>query len=261
MRRWVKKATILVIGATLLGVGVMGRLVERVDAKSAGTGDVEKVLAYADKTLTAGYTITLRSHGTIGHYNGPAELATEGRQLAATVYAAIGALANGALVTEKTELGGRVYKSDATSSHVRMSVRVAASENKNSCFVIIRLDTDNRMDREALLEWQLSTERTLEELGIPVKWNVVVQGSLEHEVQTDGQRQSLLLDATTAFHAMERERYIDDRTLSVSFDAPSLYQSVQSGGRRISLQVALHHISTTGIQRLTIGAPLITTEY
>lgn len=261
MRRWVEKAVILVISATLLGVGVMERLVERVDAESPGTGDVEQVLAYANRTLTAGYTITLRSFGTIGRYDGPAELTKEGRQLAETVYEAIGVLTDGGIVTEGTELGGRVYRSDATSSHVRISVRVAASEDQSSRFVIVRLDTDNHMDRDTLLEWQICIGRTLEELGIPVEWNVVVQGVLEGVSQTGDLKQTLLLNAASAFDAVARERYTDDRTLSVSFDAPSLRQSVQSGGRRISLQMALHRVSTTGEQRLTIGAPLITTEY
>ena len=237
------------------------RLEGRVDAKSANTGDAEQVLAYADRTLTAGYTITLRWSGTVSGYDGPAELAKEGRQLAETVFAAIGVMPDEEIVTERTELAGRIYSSDATSSLIRMSVRVAGSEDQSSRFVIVRLDTDNRVDRDTLLEWQMSMGRKLEESGIHVEWNIVVQGLLEGGKQSGDLQQTLLLDAASAFNAAARERYTDDRTLSVSFDAPSLRQSVQSGGRRISLQMALHRVSTTGEQRLTIGAPLITTEY
>ncbi|MNP79602.1 hypothetical protein D3C76_1774840 [compost metagenome] len=57
------------------------------------------------------------------------------------------------------------------------------------------------------------------------------------------------------------ESYQDEMTLSHSYRAPELGFDLVSGDHHIDLQIAVHQDELLGMNRITIGFPIITIEY
>ncbi|MCZ8523306.1 MULTISPECIES: YwmB family TATA-box binding protein [Paenibacillus] len=114
-------------------------------------------------------------------------------------------------------------------------------------------DTASRIE-----EAQTKLSRVLEGMGVKPHWNVILQGKLK-ESYASAEKVNVWL--REQLEAQEVERYDDGASVSVSYASPLIEASVQSGGRRLNLQAAVHRSSETGERRLTLGTPVITTEY
>jgi hypothetical protein len=109
--------------------------------------------------------------------------------------------------------------------------------------------------------WQEAMERALS--GPPAwtgVWNVMLQGELSG-AYAQQESEQVLRGIAAGLSAVEAERYEDRGTVSVSYTSKVLKQSVKSGAHDIHLQAGLHKDSKDGSRRLTIGTPVITTEY
>jgi hypothetical protein len=92
----------------------------------------------------------------------------------------------------------------------------------------------------------------------------MLQGPLAAKAAPAGEGlspESALAAVAQPFLAQPREAYEDAGTYSVSYTSKALAQTVRSGRHNISLQAALHRDSESGSWRLTLGAPIITSEY
>lgn len=107
-------------------------------------------------------------------------------------------------------------------------------------------------------EAQTKLSRVLEGMGVTPNWNVIVQGKLKADYASPDKLNGWL---QAELRAEAVESYDDGRSVSVSYASPLLEASVQSGGRMLNLQAAVHRSSETGESRLTLGTPVITTEY
>ena len=100
-------------------------------------------------------------------------------------------------------------------------------------------------------------------LGVEYNWNGTVQGEKKRQGKGSAQRtvNQLELEVAEQIKLVQMENYTDNGTYSASYSAPELGQGVISGTHELNLQLAVHQISGTDQERVSIGLPLITTEY
>lgn len=162
--------------------------------------------------------------------------------------------------------GDAAYRAEGTAAGgARVTLLLAGSSDGASSFMIVKLEAQGPIEREALLDWQRDAERRLASLGVRGAWNAMLQGPLASKAAPGGgtavSPEAALAAAAQPFRAQAREAYEDSGTYSVSYETKSLAQTIRSGRHDIGLQAALHRDSQSGAWRLTLGAPLITTEY
>jgi|GEM_PF-4985171 len=105
--------------------------------------------------------------------------------------------------------------------------------------------------------------RQLNDLGLDYNWNGTVQGEKERQAKGSAQVTVEQLEQVIAKEVklIQMEKYTDNGTYSASYSAPELGQGIVSGKHELHLQMAVHQISGTDQERVSIGLPLITTEY
>lgn len=101
----------------------------------------------------------------------------------------------------------------------------------------------------------------LQSIGLHPQWNTTVQGKLKTEGGSEAAVRTLWSRLDKAWQASKVESYEDEGTSSISFYTPRMKMSIQSGGRPMNLQVAVHRVTETNDLRVTFGVPIIVTEY
>ncbi|MBP1153791.1 MULTISPECIES: YwmB family TATA-box binding protein [unclassified Paenibacillus] len=150
------------------------------------------------------------------------------------------------------------YKTEASIHDVRFSLLYIGMMQDRSSSLVLSLKTDNDTGLAHILELQEELEHTMAALGIPIHWNVMVQGELQGD-HSEGNKFLEWLPDT--LDAKEVERYADHGTVSVSYFSRDLQTRLLTGDRQMNIQAAVHEDSVTGKQRVTLGIPVITTEY
>jgi hypothetical protein len=138
---------------------------------------------------------------------------------------------------------------------------LAGSEDRQSSYFIMKLQTNRASNLEDLIQWQLNMASKLSAGHLKGAWNTMIQGTVKDEALKQVVPKNLLADISLQLAGHQLEQYTDGRTESISFYSPMLGASVQSGQHRINAQAALHQDSVTNAWRLTLGTPLITMEY
>jgi hypothetical protein len=139
----------------------------------------------------------------------------------------------------------------------RAALVLAGSGDGTSSFLIVKLDASRLAEPAALLAWQRDAAQRLAALGLHGAWNAMLQG----EPASGRGPQASLAAIAASFRADALESYEDGGTYSVSYGTKQLRRTVQSGSHQIALQAALHRDTTSGAWRLTVGTPIITSEY
>jgi len=218
-------------------------------AADAGRSDLAALLAAADGVLAPDAAVTLRYAAPLPAAAGDDALAAAGDALAARLSLPAGAVSRAS--------GHAVYAAGGGG----LSLQLARLDD-GSAFVIARLEARTADGLPALEARRERLEAALQAAGVQADCNVVLQGaaagpSAGAAAQADG-LQALL---AKRLGAAPLERYADGETVSITMSAPKLHASVISGGKRVSLQAAVHTVTESGLQRITIGTPVITTEY
>jgi hypothetical protein len=138
---------------------------------------------------------------------------------------------------------------------------LAGSEDQQSSYFIMKLQTNRSTNLENLIGWQLNMASKLSAGQLKGAWNTMIQGAVKDQALKKVEPKNLLADISLLLEGHPLEQYTDARTESLSFYSPMLGASVQSGQHRINAQAALHQDSVSHAWRLTLGTPLITMEY
>ncbi|WP_068783428.1 YwmB family TATA-box binding protein [Paenibacillus phocaensis] len=125
-----------------------------------------------------------------------------------------------------------------------------------------------------LREAQRRAGESLADEGVQADWNGAVQGLAWPALVAEGQEGSgeaglaAVLDkleasigALPGLKLKQVEEFADEHTTSRTYDVNALPVAVQSGGHRVALQLAVHRNSSTGMDEITIGTPLLTVEF
>ncbi|WP_193726683.1 YwmB family TATA-box binding protein [Paenibacillus guangzhouensis] len=148
---------------------------------------------------------------------------------------------------------------------------MAVEREGNKFFWVYQIDA-NRVSDDTQAVMNLYTEvqttqatfvRQLHEMGLTYNWNGTVQGEKKRQELGTAQQtvEQLRQKIAKTMKLTPMENYTDGGTYSESYSAPELGQGIVSGTHTLHLQMAVHQISGTDQERVSIGLPLITTEY
>lgn len=197
--------------------------------------------------------LVLKKSGPYRAFSGGEELLRDGNELSRRI-----GLPQADRLEEQE--GERVYRQEAKTPEGCTQTLLLAEIEAGQSFAIVKYEcTLGLADAAAVMAHQQELDAKLAGLHFDGRWNVMVQGELAR--QDEVQPEALLDGVRQAFHAKEAERYTDSGTLSISYSSDILHESVMSGNRTIHLQAALHRDSVNKSWRLTLGTPVITTEY
>jgi hypothetical protein len=138
---------------------------------------------------------------------------------------------------------------------------LVGSEDQQSSYFMMKLQTNRSSNLERLIQWQLNMASKLSAGHLKGAWNTMIQGTVKDAALKKDEPKNMLADISLQLEGQPLESYTDGRTESLSFYSPMLGSSVQSGQHRINAQAALHQDSVSNAWRLTLGTPLITIEY
>ncbi|MEB3102317.1 YwmB family TATA-box binding protein [Ferviditalea candida] len=101
----------------------------------------------------------------------------------------------------------------------------------------------------------------LRALDLHPQWNTTIQGVLKAKDGGEAAVRKLWNRLGQKLQASKVESYEDARTSSISYYTPQMKESVRTGSRPMNLQAAVHRVTETNNLRVTLGVPVIVTEY
>lgn len=128
---------------------------------------------------------------------------------------------------------------------------VTTLHGSDSAYLSLRLEADSGIGISSLAEKQEAWTASLK-LN-PDHWRIAVQGTVAPDRYEHWEEEVL-----QALEAKERSVYRDERTVVKSLISKKLPDVLNAG---MNAQIAVRHLTTDGSYRLTIGTPVITTEY
>lgn len=156
------------------------------------------------------------------------------------------------------EQGKEIYRAVSDQPNDKLQLTVYKEEDHMIGFVVEMAGEGQDGYRKVADRLRKQTER-LRRHRIPYRWNATVQGYARNGGTAD-------YDAITARIAKrvkmkEMERYTDETTVSATYFAPEIDVGIESGGKTVNLQIAVHDDREKDKSRISIGIPLITIEY
>jgi hypothetical protein len=152
-----------------------------------------------------------------------------------------------------------IYKTTMNlTDDVRLSLLFMGMYVDHSTNLIINLETENEQGLITIAQIQNELKKKLDSLGLLTNWNVMVQGILASGFSDQKRLNKWLVQN---LDIKEIDQYEDSGTISVSYFSPKIRTIIQSGSKKMNLQLAIHKNSVTDQWRVTIGTPIITIEY
>jgi len=226
-------------------------------ADAKGEQDAQQIISVVQPYMTYEKHLTYKYVGYYSTCNGSKDRMLQvGQQLSRAfglpAAQELNEESNHSVYSVKTEI-----MPDATAA-----LTVASPQDQSACYMVLRLDASQDADSANLFKWQEEASGQLSQIGIGGEWNVMVQGYVPQQALVG------LDDAATYLKNVGRaldgnivEQYHDDHTISLSLASDKFHASVNSGGQTVNVQMALHQDSTSGMWRMTVGTPVITSEY
>lgn len=249
----------------LLALAAIGCLaVLRTQAALPAAGTAGKAGAYVDtiKLLTtakqvmdpaATVKLTMKKTGAYLPVSGEADLLADGQLWSERL-----GMTPAAALTEQQ--GHAVYRQEGAAGGCKQTL-LLTSLNAGEFYAIVKTECETLPAAGAAeaVALQQRLDAAVEGLEWDASWNVMVQGGLA-DPSAQG-AEAALRTVELELAAKAEERYEDRGTVSVSYASPELNEFVWSGDRKLHLQAALRCDSQSGDWRLTLGTPVITTEY
>lgn len=267
VKKW-GNGSIILAGCMLLLILLLGSLAKDQASAVKESDPVDAAGAQWDKLLALGTgSIHEEMKGTVkwqGDWN--TLLAPE---------EAIGVLATRLGLSEvdpETVQDHEVYSAYGRSMEIRSKLTVTPVK-EGTYYVILRLEGEGMETLKEMKSEQTVSGESLADEGVSIHWNAALQGTMKPEnggspetgkiVSTSIEDRMQELEDYAA-HALKMglvENYKDADTVSRTYYIPDLPLSVISGGKTVSLQMAVHRNSETGMEELSLGSPLLTIEY
>ncbi|MFE6077965.1 YwmB family TATA-box binding protein [Paenibacillus sp. NPDC057886] len=160
------------------------------------------------------------------------------------------------------QTGHDVYRSEmvADAQHAGILVNVVVTGEKEY-YAIVQLSGNEHTDLHLLTELHEQVSRLLTDSGMKAAWNFAVQGTDSTESGASSQLQQIEEQLSGEMDMKAIERYTDNSTASVSYEASDLPIAIKSGAHQLNMQLAVHQNVEQGTNRVTVGFPVITIEY
>ena len=188
---------------------------------------------------------------------------------------------------QDVQTGHGVYRSEgmvgSSGSPIALLLNVASTE-QDGYYVIVQLSGGAKLEHQTLLASHEQVGETMNKFGLQASWNMSVQGKWSEMSEDDGNGESSMIEVFNMAQAgvarkageqlaaleaklsseldmTEVERYEDEATASVSYQATALPLEILSGSHLLNMQLAVHQVSGQNDARVTVGFPVITIEY
>ncbi|MGF7046214.1 hypothetical protein J2T13_000690 [Paenibacillus sp. DS2015] len=132
---------------------------------------------------------------------------------------------------------------------------------EDQSYVILQLEASSATQLPNLVYLQEKYKQGMTEIGISAEWNASVQGNSKEVESVSVSMEKVEAHVKSHMSVQQLDRYSDITTLSHSYESPSLALNLKNGTQKIDLQTAVHQDGVSGLNRITIGFPLITIEY
>ncbi|GIP34134.1 YwmB family TATA-box binding protein [Paenibacillus sp. J2TS4] len=139
-------------------------------------------------------------------------------------------------------------------------MRLAALDDGQTSYLTIRWEGSLEEARLAQ-EWQERVTHAQPGEDHKAGWRINIQGGMNSTWKELADKEAVIEYIQEELKASRVDRYEDSGSLSVSLTSPLLQEYVLSGSDPIHAQAAVHRVTETGAWRLTLGSPMITTEY
>lgn len=126
--------------------------------------------------------------------------------------------------------------------------------HKNQTYLTVTLAGRSDIPVEKAVAVQAQLTHTLKSIDIEPKWNLIVQGYTDPNLDWQTIQQDMEMYWKSDFQHI----YSEANTVSATMYTPALQRSITEP---INLQAAMHRHSETGDIRVTLGSPLITIEF
>ncbi|MGE7827729.1 YwmB family TATA-box binding protein [Paenibacillus sp. NPDC093718] len=156
--------------------------------------------------------------------------------------------------------GNDVFQAEGVLSGVSVHLDWALTKEGHS-YIRVMLVGEAAVQTREMMVLQQQIQEQMEQAGIPYTWNAAIQGYASKTGSVEGTMAQVEEAIAQKLPLHSVEDYADDKTLSRSYEAPSLRNFVKSGDMPIHMQVAVHEDSVKKSSRITIGFPVITIEY
>ncbi|KOR82642.1 YwmB family TATA-box binding protein [Paenibacillus solani] len=163
-------------------------------------------------------------------------------------------------VTTSQLQGNEVFQAEGKLSEVSVHLNWAIAKGGHSYVRVMLVGEAARNTRE-MTNLKEHIQEQMEEAGIANNWNASIQGYASTSTDVQATMAEVEESAGQKLSLRMVEKYEDVKTLSRSYEAPSLGTFVQSGNTPIHMQMAVHEDSVKKSSRITIGFPVITIEY
>ncbi|SEB27165.1 YwmB family TATA-box binding protein [Paenibacillus sp. 276b] len=160
------------------------------------------------------------------------------------------------------QTGHDVYRSEmaADAQHAGILVNVVVT-GENEYYAIVQLSGNEHTDQRLLTTLHEQVSQLLTDSGMKAAWNFAVQGTGAMESGASSQLQQIEQQLSGDMNMQAIERYTDNSTASVSYEASDLPIVIKSGTHLLNMQLAVHQDDEKGTNRVTVGFPVITIEY
>jgi hypothetical protein len=160
------------------------------------------------------------------------------------------------------QTGHDVYRSEmvADAQHAGILVNVVVT-GENEYYTIVQLSGNEHTDQRLLTTLHEQVSQLLTDSGMKAAWNFAVQGKVVTESGASSQLKKIEEQMSGDMDMRALERYTDDSTASVSYEASNLPIAIKSGAHNLNMQLAVHQDDEQGVNRVTLGFPVITIEY
>ncbi|MFC9711984.1 YwmB family TATA-box binding protein [Paenibacillus sp. NPDC056933] len=160
------------------------------------------------------------------------------------------------------QTGHDVYRSERVADGQQAGILInVVITGENEYYAIVQLSGNGRTDQDLLSTLHEQVSRLLTNSGMKAAWNFAVQGTGAMESGASSQLEQIEEQLSGDMDMQAIERYTDTNTASVSYEASGLPVAIKSGPHNLNMQLAVHQDGEKGINRVTVGFPVITIEY
>ncbi|MGC5775224.1 YwmB family TATA-box binding protein [Paenibacillus pabuli] len=160
------------------------------------------------------------------------------------------------------QTGHDVYRSEMVADGLHPGIRInVVVTGKNEYYTIVQISGNERTNQHLLISLHEQVSQLLTNSGMKAAWNFAVQGTDSLEGGASNQLEDIEKQLSGDIDMNAIERYTDTNTASVSYEASDLPLAIKSGTHNLNMQLAVHQDGEKGINRVTVGFPVITIEY
>lgn len=243
-----KKAVWFVLIA-LLGAGIVVAAMAGINRPEERlAGDLDKLWSLGE--AEGAERIVAKLNGSLRYRPDQSDFAEEARRIGERL-----SFPGGHMLEEQ---GKEIYRAVSDQANDKLQLTVYKEEDHKIGFVV-ELAGEGRDGYRKVADRLRKQAELLRRHRIPYRWNATVQGYAR--IGGAAEYEAIAASLAKRVKMKEMERYTDETTVSATYFAPEIDAGIDSGGKTVNLQIAVHDDREKGKSRISIGIPLITIEY